>query len=170
MWPHREILEEVLGRLVMKAKWSLIVAGIALLSLPVGAQEKNSGMDDSNRERAEGGDLASRWDFETAPRNVFAVAEAPRVTPFPAAASSGTSEAPGRMVPRFEVSGGYSYTIFDPGSPFDSFNNHGASGSFTYNASRYLGLTAEVSGYGVNRSLTAQRCMAAGPTICSARA
>ena len=136
----------------MKAKWSLIVAGIALVSLPVGAQEKNSG-DDSNRERAAGGDLASRWDFGAAPRSVFAVAEAPRVTPFPAAASGGTSEAPGRMVPRFEVSAGYSYTIFDPGSPFDSFNNHGASGSFTYNASRYLGLTAEVSGYGVNRDL-----------------
>src|SRR6202163_1543841 len=100
--------EEVLGRTVMKAKWSLIVAGIALLSLPVGAQEKSSGTDENNRERAAAGDLASRWDFGAAPRNVFGVPDAPRVTPFPAAASSGSSEAPGRLVPRFEVAAGYS--------------------------------------------------------------
>jgi outer membrane protein OmpA-like peptidoglycan-associated protein len=137
----------------MRAKWSLIVAGIALLSLPAGAQEKSSGTDANNSERAATGDLASRWDFGAAPRNVFAIPEAPRPTPFPAAGSSGASEPPGRMVPRFEVSGGYSFALFDPGSPFDTFSNHGESGSFTYNASRYLGLTAEVSGYGVNRDV-----------------
>src|SRR5216683_2797993 len=130
----------------MKAKWSVIVAGIALLSLPVGAQEKNSGPDENDRERAAGADLASRADFGAASRNVFSVPEAPRVTPFPAA-SNGSSEAPGRLVPRFELSAGYSYVNFRPGSPFGAFSNHGASGSFTYNASRYLGLTAELSGY-----------------------
>jgi outer membrane protein OmpA-like peptidoglycan-associated protein len=135
----------------MKAKWSVIVAGIALLSLPVGAQEKNSGPDENDRERAAGADLARRADFGAASRNVFSVPEAPRVTPFPAA-SSGSSEAPGRLLPRFEVAGGYTYVNFHPGSPFDAFSNHGATGSFTYNASRYLGLTAEVGGYSFNRS------------------
>jgi outer membrane protein OmpA-like peptidoglycan-associated protein len=146
-------MEEVLERNVMKAKWSLIVAGIALLALPAGAQQKTSGTEEDSHERAAGTDLASRWAFGAAPRNVFAVPDAPRVTPFPAPPSSGTSEAPGRTVPRLEVAAGYSYAIFDPGSPFDSFSNHGESGSLTYNVSRYLGLTAEVSGYGVNRDV-----------------
>src|SRR5229473_968906 len=137
----------------MKAKWSVIVAGIALLSLPVGAQEKNSGPDENDRERAAGADLASRADFGAASRNVFSVPEAPRVTPFPAA-SSGSSEAPGRLLPRFEVAGGYTYVNFHPGSPFGAFSNHGASGSFTYNASRYLGLTAELSGYNFSRDVS----------------
>ena len=137
----------------MKAKWSLIVAGIALLSLPVGAQEKSSGTDENNRERAAAGDLASRWDFGSAPRNIFGVPDAPRVTPFPAAASSGSSEAPGRLVPRFEVAAGYSYALFDPGSPFDTFSNHGANGSFTYNPSRYFGITVELSGYTFDRNI-----------------
>src|SRR5260370_40947371 len=98
----------------MKVKWSLIVAGIALLSLPVGAQEKNSGTDEINRERAAGADLASRSDFGAASRNVFAVPEAPRVTPFPAA-SSGSGEAPGSEVPRYGLAAGGRYVKFRPG-------------------------------------------------------
>ena len=137
----------------MNAKWSLLVAGIALLCLPAGAQQKDSGTDNDNHQRAANSDLASRWDFGSAPRNVFAVPDAPRATPFPAAASS-ASEPPGRLVPRFEVAGGYSYVSLDPGSPFDAFSNHGGSGSFTYNASRYLGLTAELSGYSFSRNVS----------------
>jgi outer membrane protein OmpA-like peptidoglycan-associated protein len=41
----------------------------------------------------------------------------------------------------------YNYINFDPGSPFANFNNHGATGSFTYNASRTLGLVAELGYY-----------------------
>src|SRR5260370_15403966 len=134
----------------MKAKWSVIVAGIALLSLPVGAQEKNSGPDENDRERAAGADLASRADFGAASRNVFSVPEAPRVTPFPSA-SSGSSQAPGRLLPRFEVAGGCTYVNFHPGSPFDGFSTHGASRSSTSNASRYFGFTAEGGGYSFSR-------------------
>jgi outer membrane protein OmpA-like peptidoglycan-associated protein len=137
----------------MKAKWSVMLAGIALLSLPVIAQEKNSATDEYASERAAGIDLASRADVGAASRNVFAIPEAPRVAPFPAA-SSGASEAPGRLVPRFEISGGYSYVNFHPGTPFDAFSNHGATGSFTYNASRYLGLTAELGGYSFSRNIS----------------
>src|SRR5260370_17899781 len=104
----------------MKAKWSVIVAGIALLSLPVGAQEKNSGPDENDRERAAGADLASRADFGAASRNVFSVPEAPRVTPFPAA-SSGSSEAPGRQVPRYELAAGVNYVHFCPRCPLLCF-------------------------------------------------
>jgi outer membrane protein OmpA-like peptidoglycan-associated protein len=41
----------------------------------------------------------------------------------------------------------YDYINFAPGDPFASFNNHGAAGSFTYNASRALGLATEVGWY-----------------------
>ncbi len=47
----------------------------------------------------------------------------------------------------------YDYINFAPGTPFANFNNHGATGSFTYNASRWLGLTAEAGGYQFNRNL-----------------
>jgi outer membrane protein OmpA-like peptidoglycan-associated protein len=135
----------------MKAKWSLFVAGIALLSLPVCAQETNTATDESNGERVAGADLASRLDFGAASRNPFAVPEAPRATPFPAASGS-SSQAPGRLLPRYELAAGYSYVNFNPGDPFATFSNHGATGSFTYNPSRYLGLTAELGGYSFSRS------------------
>jgi outer membrane protein OmpA-like peptidoglycan-associated protein len=79
--------------------------------------------------------------------------EAPRAKPFPKAASSSDEKAPGRLVPRYELAGGYSYVNFDPGSPFDSFSNHGGTGSFTYNASRWLGLTAEIGDYSFKRNI-----------------
>src|SRR5260370_32645926 len=123
------------------------------MPVPRAAEEKNGGRDEINGEGAGGAALASRSDFGGAWRNVFAVPEAPRVTPFPAA-SSGSSEAPGRQVPRYELAAGYSYVNFRPGSPFDSFSNQGGSGSFTYNASRYLGLTAELSGYNFSRDVS----------------
>jgi outer membrane protein OmpA-like peptidoglycan-associated protein len=85
-------------------------------------------------------------------RNILALPDAPRPTPFPAAAS-GSDEPPGRLVPRFEIAGGFSYVNFNPGSPFDSFNNYGGSGSFAYNPSRYLGLVAEFSGYKFQRNI-----------------
>lgn len=138
----------------MRAKWFAMVAGMALLCVAVKAQEKNGGTDDNAKktERASLSEVSSRPDFGVAARNVFAVADAPRVTPFPAA-SSGSSEAPGRLVPKFELAAGYSYVNFRPGSPFDAFSSHGASGSFTYNASRYLGLTAELNGYNFSRNV-----------------
>jgi hypothetical protein len=47
----------------------------------------------------------------------------------------------------------YDYINFSPEEPFANFNTHGGSASFTYNASRWLGLTAEVAGYNFSRSL-----------------
>jgi outer membrane protein OmpA-like peptidoglycan-associated protein len=47
----------------------------------------------------------------------------------------------------------YDYVNFAPGSPFANFNTHGGSDSFTYNASRWLGLNAEVGGYSFNRNV-----------------
>jgi outer membrane protein OmpA-like peptidoglycan-associated protein len=134
----------------MKRKCGLIVAGIAVLSLPVVAQEKNASDNNlpaaeviakNSRELPSSSDaMRLRW------RNTLALPDAPRPTPFPAGAGSADAP-PGRLVPRFEFSGGYSYVNFNPGSLFGSFGNHGGGGSFTYNASRYLGLVAEFIGY-----------------------
>jgi len=41
----------------------------------------------------------------------------------------------------------YDYLNFSPGDPFSNFSNHGAAGSFSYNASRVLGLATEVGWY-----------------------
>src|ERR1700738_4600528 len=140
----------------MQRKCGLIVAGIALLSLPLAAQEKNSGANNENGREA----IAKNTDESTSlsgamrlpQRNILALPDAPRPTPFPAGASS-TNEPPGRLVPRFELGAGYTYVNFNPGGPFASFNNHGGSGSFAYNASRYLGLVAEFAGYNFERNL-----------------
>jgi outer membrane protein OmpA-like peptidoglycan-associated protein len=120
----------------------------ALLALPVCARQQQAKNDGANA----ADDSASK----TAPatetnnvvpyHNVFAVPAVPRSTPFPAAADS-SDEAPGRLLPRYEIAGGYSYIDFSPGGGIDNFNNHGATGSFTYNANRWLGLTAELGEY-----------------------
>src|SRR5258708_36032022 len=47
----------------------------------------------------------------------------------------------------------YDSMNFAPGASCANFNNHGATGSFTYNASMWLGLTAEAGGYQFNRNL-----------------
>jgi hypothetical protein len=136
--------------------WCLLVAMSTLLALPASAQQKGS---DGNDEAKSTNDAAGKGNANaaTAPvsRNVFALPAVPRATPFPAAAGSSSDEsAPGRLVPRYEVAGGYSYVNFDPGNPFDSFSNHGATGSFAYNATRWLGLTAELGGYNFSRSVS----------------
>jgi outer membrane protein OmpA-like peptidoglycan-associated protein len=63
------------------------------------------------------------------------------------------TRAPGQLLPRYEVNGGYSYINFDPGSGFNNFGAHGGTGGFTYNANRFLGLTAEVGGYSYQRNV-----------------
>ena len=142
----------------MKRKRGLTVAGILLLSLPLAAQEQNSGAGSM----ANGLDAMAKNNGESAspfgavrlrPRSVLALPDVPSLTPFPAAASS-TDEAPGRLVPRYELAGGYSYVNFNPGSPFSSYNNNGASASFAYNTSRYLGLVAEFSGYNIGSNVS----------------
>ncbi len=142
----------------MKGKCGLIIAGMALLSLPLVAQENNSGKnEEANRREVLAksiGETESRFAaVRLKSADALALPAAPRPTPFPAAAN-GSSEAPGRLLPRFELGGGYSYVNFNPGSPFRSFTNQGGGGSFTYNASRYLGLTAEFNGYSFTRDIS----------------
>jgi hypothetical protein len=138
----------------------LIVGISASLALPVWAQQEPE--KDATKASRDGGAITApnaptstnATDAAPAPRrSLFAMPEAPRAKPFPKAAGSSDEKAPGRLVPRYELAGGYSYVNFDPGSPFDSFSNHGGTGSFTYNASRWLGLTAEIGDYSFKRNI-----------------
>jgi hypothetical protein len=136
----------------------LTVGLSAMLALPVWAQQGQ----DSTRDGAKAsGDSTTATTAETtnavpaASRSSFAFPDAPRATPFPgpAAASGDEDSAPGRLVPKFELAGMYSYINFNPGGGFNSWNNNGGTGSFTYNANRWLGLTAEIGTYSFSRAI-----------------
>src|SRR2546430_8089624 len=117
----------------MMRRLCLTVGLCAILAVPGFAQQgKNEGKGDAKlsgentatSSNANDGDAAVS---ASAPRNLFAMPAPPKANPFPtaAAASSGSDEAPGLMVPKFELAAGYSYIHFNPCDPFASWNNHG---------------------------------------------
>src|SRR5258708_16607142 len=140
-------------------KWCAATAVAALLALPLFGQQKD---DSANQPTT--GTTASADTPAPAPetavhatRGVFALPGAPKATPFPgpqaAAKTDKKDDAPGRLVRRYELAGGYSYINLNPGDPFNNFGNQGATGGFTYNANRYLGLTGELGGYSFDRNV-----------------
>ena len=137
------------------SKWCVTVMMGALLALPSFAQQRNTGSGDgaaATTETAENAPAKSDAFNVTPVRNIFAMPAVPRPTPFPRAESARDEEL-GRQVPRYEVALMYQYINFMPGDPFSEFNNHGGTGSFTFNANRWLGLVAEVGGTTFSRSL-----------------
>jgi outer membrane protein OmpA-like peptidoglycan-associated protein len=138
-------------------KWCAAAAVGALLALPLIAQQKDETAKPATEAAAAPGAPAAPESVAPVTRSVWAIPAIPRTTPFPGpqAASTTTKDTrpPGRLVPRFEVNGGYSYINFNPGDGFNNFNNHGGSGGFTYNANRVLGLTAEIAGYTGSRNV-----------------
>jgi OmpA family/PKD domain len=143
--------------------WCAAAAVAALFALPLFAQQKDDEAAKSVSDTAATVDApAAQPGPAPATRGVFALPAVPKTTPFPGpqAAAQGparqTAETkdtrpPGQLVPRYELNAGYSYVNFNPGSGFANFNSQGATGGFTYNANRYLGLTAEVGGYDFER-------------------
>jgi outer membrane protein OmpA-like peptidoglycan-associated protein len=140
-------------------KWIAILAVGACICLPARAQQKDATTNDAAAVTA----AATSAPRPTTASNPFGVSKSPwalaakpRLTPFPAAtpaAAEKDTTAPGQLLPRYEIGAGYSYINFHPGDPFNSFDNQGGTGSFTYNASRILGLTAEVGSYAYTRNL-----------------
>jgi hypothetical protein len=137
----------------------MMVVG-ALFALPGWAQQG----DDQTKAKKSSDDSAAATpatsDSNAAPdaSRSFAVPDPPRPNPFPGpvpapAGSSSTSgdSAPGRLTPKYELAGMYSYINFNPGNSFPNFNNNGGTGSFTYNVNPYLGLTAEAGFYSFER-------------------
>ena len=140
--------------------WCAALAMSALLALPLCAQQESGGAgDDATNaamaaEKSASSSRAAGSSKVAAAKGVFALPAAPRPTPFPGPAAAAADERPpGQLVPRYELAGMYDYINFAPGDPFANFNTHGGSASFTYNASKWLGLTGELAGYDFKRNL-----------------
>src|SRR5271155_4248954 len=147
--------------------WCVAVAVSALLVLPVCAQQAQQNGDGASAAAAAtasaGKSAAKTNAADTAPapagditpasRNLFALPDAPRPKPFPSDAKSSDDTPPGKIVPKFEIAGMFDYVNFNPGGGFESFNNFGGSGSFTWNAARWLGLTGEIGGVSYKRNV-----------------
>jgi len=136
-------------------KWCAAAAVGALLAFPLIAQQRD---EDAPKPATEARAESSAAPANVAPitRSVWALPAVPKATPFPgpqAAAAMKDTRPPGTLVPRFEINAGYSYVNFNPGDEFNNFNNHGGTGGFTFNANRFLGLTAEVGSYTFKREL-----------------
>lgn len=138
-------------------KWCVIVAMGALIALPVCAQQKDASTTTSSM-ASESTNAVPAADFSIAhaSANLFGM---PAAAAKPADIFSDWSNNPwnrhawGQLTPKFEVAGMFSYINFDPGNPFRNFNQLGATGSFAYNANRWLGLVAEVGGYRFDRQV-----------------
>ncbi|MGB7284157.1 MAG: OmpA family protein [Candidatus Acidiferrum sp.] len=142
--------------------WCAAVAVSALLALPLCAQQTNGDAGDGVSAAATSAVATAAENMPaklTAPditpsaRNLFALPEAPRAKASPAGTKSSGDTAPGQIVPRFEVAGMFNYMNFNPAGGFPSFNNYGGSGSFTWNPSRWVGLTEELGGLSYNRQI-----------------
>jgi outer membrane protein OmpA-like peptidoglycan-associated protein len=138
--------------------WCTAVAITAFFALPLCAQQNDgSGGDAANAAavtpvKVTG--MVKAGDITPAARNLFALPESPRPKPDPAGTKSGNDTAPGQITPRYEVAGMFDYANFNPDAGFPSFNNYGGSGQFTWNPTRYLGLTEELGGLSYSRQVT----------------
>jgi outer membrane protein OmpA-like peptidoglycan-associated protein len=133
--------------------WCAALAMSAFLALPLCAQQKNSRAGDepnnvaASAEKNAASESATSGGKPAAAKNILALPATPRPTPSPGSAAAATdSRPPGTLLPRFETASMYTYINFNPGDPFAPSGNHGSTGSFTYNPSRWVGLTAEVGG------------------------
>ena len=135
-------------------KWFAVLVIGACVGLPAIAQQKDAAKNDAAPEAStafpKAAGAASSISISRSP---WALPAQPRLTPFPAAAPAKDTTAPGQLLPRYEAGGTYNYVNFHPGTPFNSYDSHGGSGFFTYNASRVLGLTGEVGGFNFERNL-----------------
>jgi outer membrane protein OmpA-like peptidoglycan-associated protein len=136
--------------------WCAAVAVSALFALPAAAQQAQPNGDGASARATTAEKSPAKTnagDIAPASRNLFALPESPRPKPFPAGDKSNSDTPPGRIVPKFEIAGMFDYVNFNPGGGFNSFNNFGGSGSFTWNPSRWIGLTEELGGLSYNRNV-----------------
>ena len=100
----------------------------ALLALGTFAQQKDeSATKPATETSAVAEPSAPSPNSATATRGIFAIPALPKATPFPGPqeaakkSSKMSSDAPGRLLPRYELNAGFGYMNTDPGSPFDGF-------------------------------------------------
>ena len=141
--------------------WCAALAMGALLAFPLCAQEKNSGPSGESSGVPATAAKSSAASSPAASSKVivvkgpFALPASARPTPFPGGQPPARdNRPPGQLTPRYEIAGMYQYVNFAPADTFANFNNHGGSGSFTYNVSRWIGLTEEFGYYHFNRDVS----------------
>lgn len=142
-------------------KWCATVAMGALLALPLCAQQKDasSGSNTNGTPESTATANATASDFSIAPASSTLFAMPAGAAAHPADIFSDWDNNPwnrhawGLLTPKYEIAGLFQYVNFAPGGGFNNFNSYGATGSFTYNASKWLGLTAEVGGYHFKRQV-----------------
>jgi outer membrane protein OmpA-like peptidoglycan-associated protein len=139
-------------------KSCLVLAMGAFLSLPLFSQQKsntsNDGSGGAAAEKSAPPGSASKNSGIVHVNGTFALPAASHPTPFPGPKdATKDSRPPGRLVPKYELAGVYDYINFSPGDPFSNFNNQGAAGSFTFNVSKWVGLTAEVGEHRFKRNI-----------------
>jgi hypothetical protein len=137
-------------------KWCGILAIGALLALPICAQQKDAGTPAIGKTTESSNAVpATAFSIAHASPNLFAM-PAPAAKPADVFSdwsnNAWNRHAWGQLTPKFEVAGMFTYINFDPGS-FKNFNELGATGSFAYNANRWLGLVAEVGGVRFDRQI-----------------
>ncbi|HYK40468.1 MAG TPA: Ig-like domain-containing protein, partial [Candidatus Eremiobacteraceae bacterium] len=141
-------------------KWFAVMVLGACICLPAVAQQTQQKDADSSA-TTNAAEAPKTNLFGSAPsvsKSPWALPAKPRTTPFPGPADTKTSassgdDAPGQLMPHYEISAGYSYIDFHPGDPFNTFGNQGGTGSFTYNFNRVIGLTGEAGTYAYNRNV-----------------
>src|SRR5215813_9934488 len=139
-------------------KWYAALAIGAVFTLPAWAQQKNADDETAAAAKAEraapaaSANTANGAALTRSMRSPLATPEAPRPKPFPNAGST-SDDAPGRLLPKWEVGGMYNYENIHPGDPFDHFGAQGGSGSLTYNPSKWIGLTGELGGLHYDRNV-----------------
>jgi outer membrane protein OmpA-like peptidoglycan-associated protein len=131
-----------------------------LFALPLCAQQKDASTASKSNTPSENTATANATagDFSIAPASSS-------LFPMPAAAAARPADifsdwdnnpwnrhAWGLLTPKYEIAGMFSYVNFCPCS-FQNWNSFGATGSFTYNANKYLGLNAEYGAYHFSRSV-----------------
>jgi len=140
--------------------WCATVAIGALLALPVCAQQKDASTASKTNETTESAATANATesDFSIAPASPTLFAMPAAAAPMPAdiysdwANNAWNRHAWGRLTPKYEIAGMFQYVNFCP-CTFQNFNSFGATGSFTYNATSWLGLNFEIGDYHFNRQI-----------------
>ena len=139
--------------------WCATVVLGALFALPLCAQQKDAstGSKTSGSTESTATANAAASDFSIAPASPSLFAMPAAAAPKPDIYSDWANNpwnrhAWGLLTPKFEVAGLFQYVNFMPGNT-NNFNNYGATGSFTYNANKWLGLTGEVGGYHFSRTV-----------------
>ena len=138
--------------------WCAALAMGVFLAAPLCAQQAKNSDENGNAaakfENTSASSSATLGGTTTAQKGVFALPATPRPKPYPGPAAKGQdTRPPGQLTPRFEIAAGYDYLNFKPGSPFADASSNGGAVSIAYNASRWLGLVAEVGTYAPHRNV-----------------